>query len=166
MANNPNILETLETEKEKLFQYASYRLPDIRDVEDVIQNLYLKALSDSNLLNNISNLKAYFYRVLSNECTDILREKSKINSVSADSIANFDFESLQPENFDEEFVLINQLLDMLPTEQSEIIRYRLHSNLSFQEIADIMNNSASTVKARFRYGIEKIKTNLKKQNLL
>ena len=118
MANNPNILETLETEKEKLFQYASYRLPDIRDVEDVIQNLYLKALSDSNLLNNISNLKAYFYRVLSNECTDILREKSKINSVSTDSIANFDFESLQPENFDEEFVLINQLLDMLPIEQS------------------------------------------------
>lgn len=166
MANNPNILETLEAEKEKLFQYASYRLPDIRDVEDVVQNLYLKALSDNNLLNNISNLKAYFYRMLSNECNDILREKSKINSVSADSIVNIDFESMQSENFDEEFVLINQLLDMLPIEQSEIIRYRLHSNLSFQEIADIMEVPLPTAKARFRYGIEKIKTNLKKQNLL
>ncbi|MBD5379276.1 MAG: hypothetical protein HDR74_05190 [Bacteroides sp.] len=78
MANNPNILQTLEAEKEKLFQYASYRLPDIRDVEDVVQNLYLKALSDKNLSNNISNLKAYFYRMLSNECNDILREKSKL----------------------------------------------------------------------------------------
>ena len=166
MANNPNILQTLEAEKDKLFQYASYRLPDICDVEDVMQNLYLKALSDNNLLNNISNLKAYFYRMLSNECNDILRKKSKINSVSTDSIANLDFESLQPENFDEEFGLINQLLDMLPTEQSEIIRYRLHSNLSFQEIAEIMNIPSSTAKARFRYGIDKIRTNLKNQNLL
>ncbi|MDE5845677.1 MAG: RNA polymerase sigma factor [Muribaculaceae bacterium] len=166
MTNKINILQTLEAEKDKLFQYANYRLNNIKDVEDVLQNLYVKILTNKHIFTNISNLRAYFYRMVSNDCNDILRESIKMNTMSIDSLTNTDIESLQPENFDEEFIIINRLLNMLPIEQSETIRYRLHCDLAFQEIADIMEVPLSTAKARYRYGIEKIKTNLKKENLL
>lgn len=160
------IFEILDTEKERLFQYASYRLRDIRDVEDALQNIYVKALSDPGRFCQIENIKAYLYRMLSNECTNLLRGNTRIDSIDIDSFASLEPESLQPENFDEEFVMINRLLGMLPAEQSEIIRLKLHSNLSFQEIADVMEVPLPTVKARYRYGIEKIRNGLKKENLL
>lgn len=81
-------------------------------------------------------------------------------------MSSFDICDLQPENFEDEFRMINRLLSILPMEQSEVIRLRHHSNLSFQEIADIMDVPLPTVKARYRYGIDKIRINLKKYNLL
>lgn len=160
------IFEILDAEKERLFQYASYRLRNIRDVEDALQNIYVRALSDPGRFGRIENKKAYLYRMLSNECTSLLREDTKTASVDIESFAALELESLQPENFEEEFVMINRLLGMLPAEQSETIRLKLHSNLSFQEIADVMEVPLPTAKARYRYGIEKIRNGLKKENLL
>ena len=78
----------------------------------------------------------------------------------------YNFETLHTENFDEEFSMINRLLAILPQEQSDTIRLRHHSNLSFQEIADVMEVPLPTAKARYRYGLEKIRNGLKKLNLL
>ncbi len=160
------IYDLLETEKEKLFQYASYRLYDIKDVEDVLQNLYLKILDNREKFIKIENKRAYIYKILRNECSDILRDKARTALESFDSCKCLDFVALQPENFDEEFILINRMLSIIPVEQSEAIRLRHHSNLSFKEIAEITEVPLSTAKARYRYGIEKIRESLKTLKLL
>lgn len=160
------IFEILEAEKEKLFQYASYRLHNIRDVEDVLQNLYVKILENQDHFSSIANKRAYIFRIICNECTDVMRSRASVEPLSNDSMNSFDICDLQPENFDDEFRMINRLLSILPMEQSEVIRLRHHSNLSFQEIADIMDVPLPTAKARYRYGIEKIRNSLKKYNLL
>lgn len=160
------IFEILEAEKERLFQYASYRLHNISDVEDVLQNLYVKILENPNQFTGIANIRSYLYRIICNECTDILRSNANVDLLNNDCIAKLDIETLQPESFEEEFKMVNRLLSILPLEQSEAIRLRHHSNLSFQEIADIMDVPVPTAKARYRYGIEKLRTGLKKKNLL
>lgn len=160
------IFEILETEKERLFQYASYRLHNIKDVEDVLQNLYVKILENPDRFINVENKRAYIYRIICNECTNILRSKANVNLYDEEGIALLDIEDLQPENFEEEFKTVNRLLSILPLEQSETIRLRHHCNLSFQEIADIMEIPLPTAKARYRYGIEKIRNSLKNLNLL
>lgn len=160
------IFEILEAEKENLFQYASYRLHDIRDVEDVLQNLYVKVLENPKHFSGIANKRAYIYRIICNECTDVMRTRASVEPLNKDNMGSFEIVDLQPENFEEEFRMINRLLSILPMEQSEVIRLRHHSNLSFQEIADIMNVPLPTTKARYRYGIDKIRNSLKKYNLL
>ena len=160
------ILEILNAEKERLFQYASYRLHDIRDVEDVLQDIYVKILDNPQRFNKIENKRAYLYRILSNECTDYLRRSLKTEFIDDGSFSEYDFVTLHADNFDEEFMMINRILSILPQEQSEAIRLRHHSNLSFQEIADVMEVQLPTAKARYRYGIEKIRNELKKLNLL
>lgn len=160
------ILEILNTEKERLFQYASYRLHDIRDVEDVLQDIYVKILDNPQQFNKIKNKRAYLYRTLSNECINHLRSNIKTNFINDESFDEYNFETLHTENFEEEFTMINRLLAILPQEQSDAIRLRHHSNLSFQEIADVMEVPLPTAKARYRYGIEKIRNGLKKLNLL
>lgn len=73
---------------------------------------------------------------------------------------------MSPANFDEEFRLINLMLEHLPAEQNETIRLRLYAGLTFDEIGQITKVNASTAKARFRYGIEKLRDGLKRHNLL
>ena len=156
------ILEILNTEKERLFQYASYRLYDIRDVEDVLQNIYVKILNNTQRFNRIENKRVYLYRILSNECTDCLRNNAKTKFIADIPFDEYNIDTLQSENFEEEFTMINRLLAILPQEQSDAIRLRHHCNLSFQEIADVMEVPLPTAKARYRYGIEKIRNELKK----
>lgn len=160
------ILEILNAEKERLFQYASYRLHDIRDVEDVLQDIYVKILDNPKRFNKIKNKRAYLYRTLSNECTNHLRSNIKTEFIDDEPFEDYDFETLHTENFEEEFTMINRLLAILPPEQSDTIRLRHHSNLSFQEIADVMEVPLPTAKARYRYGLEKIRNGLKKMNLI
>lgn len=160
------ILEILNAEKEQLFQYASYRLHDIRDVEDVLQDIYVKILDNPEHFNKIKNKRAYLYRTLSNECTDHLRSNIRTEFIDDEPFDEYNFETLNTENFEEEFTMINRLLAILPQEQSDTIRLRHHSNLSFQEIADVMEVPLPTAKARYRYGLEKIRNGLKKMNLL
>lgn len=67
----------------------------------------------------------------------------------------------EPKSLEEEFALINSLLEIIPHEQSEVIRLHIHSNRTFVEIADILDIPVTTAKSRFKYGIEKLKRKFK-----
>ena len=49
------------------------------------------------------------------------------------------------------------MLALLPAEQSETIRLRIHGGRSFAEIAEIVEAPVATVKSRYRYGIAKLR---------
>lgn len=166
MFSKRNIIEFLDSERPRLFQYASYRLKNIQDVEDVMQNLYVKFLSFPEKSCNVEHLRAYVYRALCNDCSSHIRNSSQSKIVYVESFSEINEEELQPENFEEEFALINKLLGLIPEEQAEVIRLRLHSGLQFKEIAEITGVSLPTAKARFRYGIMKLREGLKKEMLL
>ncbi len=151
-------------EKERLFQYASYRMADIADAEDAVHDLFLALTAKKPMLGNVDNMRAYMFRSLINLCNE--RVRSKNPTVSMTDFPELDILELSPANFDEEFQIINRLLEHLPPEQNETIRLRLYAGLTFDEIAQTTQVNISTAKARFRYGIEKLRDGLKKQNLL
>ncbi|MCD8236823.1 MAG: RNA polymerase sigma factor [Prevotellaceae bacterium] len=109
---------------------------------------------------DIGNLRNYLYRCLANTCTDYLRKKQSMRTVSIENVN--DVCCPEAENFEQEYRKINTLLCAIPEEQAEVIRMRIHSNKSFAEIAGILEIPVSTVKSRFQYGIEKIKKGLAK----
>ena len=45
-----------------------------------------------------------------------------------------------------------------PAEQAEVIRLHTFASMRFTEIAETLELPASTVKSRFHYGIERLKT--------
>jgi RNA polymerase sigma-70 factor (ECF subfamily) len=58
---------------------------------------------------------------------------------------------------------IDGLLGRLPARQAEVIRLRVHGELSFEAVAHAVGCSVPTVKSRFRYGIEKLRKALARQ---
>ena len=152
------------TELQSLYRYACYRLGEREAAQDVIQELYLK-LHKRNL-DEVKNLRCYLYRALSNCCTQQLRERRKVEYVDMTTLRDLQADDITPSNFEQEQVLIARLLAALPDEQSEVIRLHLHGECTFTEIAEILDIPLPTAKSRYRYGIEHLRKELQKQNIL
>ena len=152
------------TELQSLYRYACYRLGEREAAQDVIQELYLKL--HKRKLDEVKNLRCYLYRALSNCCTQQLRERRKVEYVDVTALRDLQADDITPSNFEQEQVLIARLLAALPDEQSEVIRLHLHGECTFAEIAEILDIPLPTAKSRYRYGIEHLRKELQKQNIL
>ena len=151
-------------ELQSLYRYACYRLGEREAAQDVIQELYLKL--HKRKLDEVKNLRCYLYRALSNCCTQQLRERRKVEYVDVTALRDLQTEDITPSNFEQEQTMIARLLAALPDEQSEVIRLHLHGECTFVEIAEILEIPLPTAKSRYRYGIEHLRKELQKQNIL
>ena len=157
-------VEAVFTEElQSLYRYACYRLGEREAAQDVIQELYLKLHKQG--LSRVKNARCYLYRALSNSCTQLMRERRRIEYVDVTSLRDLKTDDITPSDFEQEQALIARLLATLPDEQSEIIRLHLHGECTFTEIAEILDIPLPTVKSRYRYGIEHLRKELQKQNL-
>lgn len=158
-------VEAVFTEElQSLYRYACYRLGERDAAQDVIQELYLKLHRQG--LGEVRNVRCYLYRALSNSCTQLLRNRRRIEFVDVTSLRDLHAEDITPSDFEQEQALIARLLAALPDNQSEVIRLHLHGECTFTEIAEILDEPLPTVKSRYRYGIEHLRKELQKQNFI
>jgi RNA polymerase sigma-70 factor (ECF subfamily) len=169
LANGRSKLEELErviTEyQNQLFRFAFYRTGSFADSQDIVQDVFLKLYRDNNHLVLAQNVKFYLYRSISNACVDYHRRNKNRKVKPIDkavlSVSCSDEDIEQKIMQVEEYCRLQKLLTGLPPEQSEIIRLRFFDSLSFVEIASILQIPVTTVKSRFKYGIDKLKDGVK-----
>jgi RNA polymerase sigma-70 factor, ECF subfamily len=151
----------IDKHKDRLVNHAFYRLGNLQDAEDVVQDVFVKLFTIETSKANIGSLIGYAWRMVVNACTDEIR-RGKGNKISLDEANAVDL-SLQDNKesemiIREDFIRINKLLGVLPVEQSEVLRFRFSDGLTFNEIAVVLELPVSTVKSRFKYGLNKMKT--------
>ena len=65
------LAELMQSERDHLFRYACYRLGSATEADDVVQDLYLRLSKQGARLAEITDLKGYVYRSLTNSpCQD------------------------------------------------------------------------------------------------
>lgn len=148
--------------QDQLFRFAFFRTGCLADSQDIVQEVFIRFFKDQTILSSVSNIRYYLFRSISNACIDYRRktkghkferlEQKKIPAIlnEKDVSANLELK--------EEYLRIEALLIQLPVEQAEIIRLRVLGDLSFPEIAEILDLPVTTVKSRFKYGIDKLKS--------
>ena len=121
----------IEAERDNLLQYACYRLGDMDEAEDVVQDVCLSLhcrLSEEG--SAIRNPVAYLYRTLSNLCVTRLREAALHQEIPIDTLP--EPADTETEDFEQEFRRISRLLCEIPDEQAEVIRLRFYGDKSFR----------------------------------
>lgn len=158
------LAELIESERPHLLQYACYRIGNLADAEDAIQDIFvqLHTKERDSRGRTLTNMRNYLYRSLANLCTDRFRRTQSFQLIPLEQVTNYIDDA--PEDFEQEFLFISKLLASIPEEQAEVIRLRIHSDKSFADIAEILELPISTIKSRFQYGIEKIRKGLKEQS--
>ena len=151
----------IEDYQNDLFSFAFYRLASYDLAQDIVQDVFLKYFEDSKKLSEINNIKTYLFKSVSNACVDYQRKYGKIIIQNIENHVNT-IKNEEEKECLHEYFRIEEILNHLPEEQAEILKLKFVDDLSFVEIADILNENVNTVKSRYKYAIEK----LKKLNLI
>lgn len=147
----------MESQKQRLFKYACYRVGNQQDAEDILQNVYLKLLESTEKRKHPDNLRSYIFRSVVNACSDHLKRDT--------SSKTFPFETFEiieePSNFEEEAVIINNLVENMPEYLRDYVRLKIYAEMTFEEVADTMEVSSTTAKRRFYEGLEYLRDKFK-----
>ena len=150
--------------QDQLFRFAFFRTGSFADSQDIVQEVFIKFYQESSSLSSVKNIKFYLFKSISNACVDYHRKTKKLKFEVLETIIStsdlYQKDALQKLIQREEYDRIEELLSELPNEQSETISLRVLDNLSFGEIASILDVPVTTVKSRFKYGIDKLKTKI------
>src|SRR5437762_8163111 len=69
------ISETVEREQSRLLRFIRRRVPDPRDAEDILQDVFYELVEANRLLMPIDHATAWLFRVARNRITDLFRKK-------------------------------------------------------------------------------------------
>lgn len=154
----------------RLLAYASRRLRDVQEAEDVVQEVFVRAYVERANHRNVLEVGAYLYRMTSNACADVLRKRRRFPRLRL--VPRFGDPQSGPASPDrgpaeascdaEQAARVDQLLRRLPKKQAEAVRLRVFGGLSLSEIALISGCSIHTVSSRLRYGFGKLRRIVKK----
>lgn len=126
------------------------------DASDAVQETFLKVYKNINTIDLSKSFKAWFYRILVNECTNILRKRTPI--VSIHEYIEIDTQLSQNDIYAyEEYEIIYKALDHLSEAVRTPIILKYLNDFSEKEIATILNINLGTVKSRLFNGRSKLR---------
>jgi len=166
LEQDQRISEVVKREQSRLRNFIRRRVPDPRDAEDILQDVFYELVEANRLLMPIEHVTGWLFRVARNRITDLFRKK-RLESFSDTAIADEDDELLQlkdllpspdagPEALYARNVLLDELelaVDELPEEQREVFVAHELEGRSFKEMAAETGVSVNTLLARKRYAV-------------
>jgi RNA polymerase sigma-70 factor (ECF subfamily) len=154
-------LQFIEKYRDRLIHHAFYRIGDLEEAEDIVQEVFIKIYTQNHIYKP-ENPEAYLYKMTMNACIDFMRKEKRklqiLQSFEAETQTTLDNDAVRNIKMREEFIRINTILNTLPKEQAEVVRFRIIDELSFKEIATILRKPESTIKSRFQYALKKLKS--------
>jgi len=163
------ISTVVKREQLRLRNFIRRHVPDPRDVEDILQDVFYELVEANRLLMPIEHVTGWLFRVARNRITDLFRKK-KPESFSEAAFAdesNEDNELLRiedllpspaagPEALYARNLLLAELelaVDELPEEQREVFLGHELEGRSFKAMAAETGVSVNTLLSRKRYAV-------------
>src|SRR5271166_4146111 len=133
LEQDQRISDAVTREQSRLRNFIRRRVPDPRDAEDILQDVFYQLMEANRLLMPVDHVTGWLFRVARNRITDLFRKK-KPESFSDAAVADADGELLHwedllpspnagPEALYARHVLLDQLevaIDELPEDQREV----------------------------------------------
>jgi RNA polymerase sigma-70 factor (ECF subfamily) len=133
------------------------------DTRDLLQEIFVKVAREPELLSGVRDERAFLIRLAHNAAIDLMRRRG----VRDRTRENFAAEIISPfapaSDPDEKFFreeLANALAE-LPEEQRAVVHLKLWEELTFEQIAAVLEISPNTAASRYRYGLDKLRDRLR-----
>lgn len=161
--NNEAFDVLLERYQSKLFSYIYFLVRDEDLADDIFQETFVKAIMMMQQKRYVFSGKfsSWIMRIAHNHIVDLFRQDKKDfvsvldpaeqNRIYDRNLVEDNVEScLISEQTQEE---VRRMVELLPQNQKEIVYMRFYQDMSFREIADILNISINTALGRMRYAL-------------
>lgn len=156
------ISEVIAREQSRLRNFIRRRVPDPRDAEDILQDVFFELVEANRLLMPIQHVTGWLFRVARNRIVDLFRQTKPENLAVDDLLPSPD---AGPEEMYARGVLLEELvsaLDELPKEQRDVFVAHEFEGRSFKEMAAASSVSINTLLARKRYAVLHLRKRLQR----
>jgi RNA polymerase sigma-70 factor (ECF subfamily) len=151
-----------------LYGYAMILTHNPTEAEDLVQDTYVRAIRAVERLREDSNVKVWLFTILRNVWFNRLRSRrtrpqlleidQDTNSVNLIAETSKDPYELYATKTEQEHV--RQAIQKLPSESREIILLREYEELSYREIASVLDCPVGTVMSRLGRARSRLRTAL------
>jgi RNA polymerase sigma factor (sigma-70 family) len=167
------ISDVVERERSRLRNFIRRRVPDPRDVEDILQDVFYELVEANRLLMPIEHVTGWLFRVARNRITDLFRKKTPVSFSETgarngnDALPQLDdllpSPDAGPDAVYARKVLLDELeaaIGELPPEQREAFVMHELDGRSFKEMAAETGVNLNTLLSRKRYAVLRLRERL------
>jgi RNA polymerase sigma-70 factor, ECF subfamily len=151
--------ELIRRHQQRVFGLVNGILRRREDVEDVVQQVFLKVFISIKRFDLRAAFSTWLYKITVNECWDYLRKKkvrplvyetdlSEEQVSRLDGVVSAERPPESPARRAETKDLLDQLLDELPERDRELLVLKEVEGFSVQELAEMLDLNVNTVKVR------------------
>ncbi|MEP0814547.1 MAG: sigma-70 family RNA polymerase sigma factor [bacterium] len=154
----------------QIFNFIKKNVHDFREAEDITQEVFLRIYKSAGRFDTARKFSSWIYKIAFNE---IKRHYSKVSGKRTSSINEpldessggaergdlLEFSGPNPEMSAEiakNTQQIKKLIETLPEKQRTVVILKVYQELTFEEIAQILDCPLSTVLSRMRYAVKKL----------
>jgi RNA polymerase sigma factor (sigma-70 family) len=167
LEQDQRISDVVERDQPRLRNFIRRRVPDPRDAEDILQEVFYELVEANRLLMPIEHVTGWLFRVARNRITDLFRKKKpeSLSAAISDGDNEVDFLQLEdllpspdagPDALYARSVLLDELefaLEELPKEQREVFVGHELEGRSFKQMSAETGVGVNTLLARKRYAV-------------
>ena len=149
-----------EKYRDRLLTLTMAMVNDAATAEDVVHDVFVSFAQSGSRFRLHGSLRAYLATCVVNRARDLMRARRR-QSPSVDEEAPVEAQYDPPDGrllSDEQSHLVARALAQLPDEQREVIALHLNGQLKLREIARLQNVPLTTVRGRYRHGIDRLRS--------
>ncbi|MEG1885658.1 MAG: sigma-70 family RNA polymerase sigma factor [Alistipes sp.] len=170
------ISKLIERHSLRVRNYINMMVKD-RDVsDDIFQETFIRAVRviDSGRYTDNGKFVSWILRIAHNQVIDHFRAKKQSRQVN-EADAGYDVLGtlqLTERNVEDQIISaqiecdVRALIELLPSEQREVVMMRYFAGLSFKDIAEQTDVSINTALGRMRYALINLRRMIKEKNLI
>ena len=160
--------------EQPLFRFVYRMLPRREDARDICQETFLRVLGKAHRFRRGSRFSTWMYQIALNLCRDLGRRKRRWSKVVVEwpesaghegprDLAERADEASSPEDEAAREGLrqtVRRALDELPPPLREVLVLKQYEEMTFREIARLLDCPESTVKSRLYDGLDRLRKRL------
>jgi len=149
--------------KVQLLKLAVALIGDAGTAEDMVHDVFVKFAQSGDRLRVTGSLKNYLVTSVINRTRNYRRDYHRHAETSLEEAQILLSTRRGPYQWavmSEELERLTEALGQLPIEQREVVCLRAEMDMTFRQIAHVQKTPVNTVKGRYRYAMEKLRSQL------
>lgn len=155
--------------RRQLYAYLSRFVKESEAADDLFQETLLKVWFGLRNYNESNKFSSWLFTIAHNVAVDNTRKLKRIRTV-VENKSELEFTtSITPHDFvvaEETEKKLVEVVECLPEKQKEVFLLRQHGDMTFKEIAQLLNEPLSTVLSHMNYAVKKIRKEFRKENAI
>jgi RNA polymerase sigma-70 factor, ECF subfamily len=151
-----------------LYSYAMVLTRNHAEAEDLVQETYVRAIPAMNRLRSESNVKSWLFKILRNAWLNHLRKRRTVREIAWTDLEDGSVKDIAEPSKDSYHAFVSKMekeqvqaaIQALPVKFREIILLREFEELSYDEIAGVLDCPVGTVMSRLARARSKLREHL------